>query len=139
MAINMERKEFPLLYVHQHSRGVIGWGAHKMAGQECQMYGIRHALLVTTGLKGTGIIEEVESVLKSHDIAVTIFDGVTSNPKDFECKAGTEAYLAAGCDGIVSVGGGSAHDAGKAIRIMLTNEGPDTSLRKVSAFLDPHL
>lgn len=138
MGINLERKQFPLLYVHQHSRGLIGWGAHRMVGQESQMYGIKHALLVTTGLKGTGIIEEVEGILKAHDIAVTIFSGVTSNPKDFECKAGTEAYLAAGCDGIVSVGGGSAHDAGKAIRIMVTNDGPDTSLRDFCAFLDPH-
>ena len=52
---NMERKEFPLLYVHQHSRGIVGWGASRMAGQECQVYGIKHALLVTTGLKNTGI------------------------------------------------------------------------------------
>lgn len=138
MAFNCERKQFPLLYVHQHSRGVVGWGAHKMVGQECQTYGIKHALLVTTGLKGTGIVEEIEGILKSHDIAVTIFDGVTSNPKDFECKAGTQVYLDAGCDGLVSVGGGSSADAAKGIRIMLTNEGPDTSLREFSAFLDPH-
>jgi len=138
MSINVERKQFPLLYVHQHSRGVVGWGAHKMVGQECQMYGIKHALLVTTGLKGTGIVEEIESILKAHDIAVTIFDGVTSNPKDFECKAGTEVYLQAGCDGVVTVGGGSAHDAGKGIRIMVENDGVDTSLRDFCAFLDPH-
>lgn len=138
MAINTERKQFPLLYVHQHSRGVIGWGAHQMVGQEAQTYGIKHALLVTTGLKGTGIVEEIESILKSHDIAVTIFDGVTSNPKDFECKKGTEVYLKAGCDGVVSVGGGSAHDAGKGIRIMVENDGPDTNLRDFCAFLEPH-
>ena len=138
MTISTERKQFPLLYVHQHSRGVMGWGAHKMAGQECQMYGIKHALLVTTGLKGTGIVDEVEGVLKASDIAVTRFEGVTSNPKDYECKEGTQVYLDAGCDGIVSVGGGSAHDAGKGIRIMLTNDGPGTNLRDFCAFLDPH-
>lgn len=136
--INMERKEFPLLYVHQHSRGIVGWGAHRMAGQECHTYGIKHALLVTTGLKGTGIIEEVEGVLKTAGVSVTVFDGVTSNPKDFECAAGTKAYLDAGCDGVVSVGGGSAHDAGKAIRIMVTNDGPKTNLRDFAAVLDPH-
>ena len=124
MAISTERKQFPLLYVHQHSRGVMGWGAHKMAGQECQMYGIKHALLVTTGLKGTGIVDEVEGVLKASDIAVTRFEGVTSNPKDYECKEGTQVYLDAECDGIV--------------RIMLTNDGPDTNLRDFCAFLDPH-
>ena len=138
MAISTDRKQFPLLYVHQHSRGIVGWGAHQMAGQECQMYGIKHALLVTTGLKGTGIVDEVEGVLKANSIAVTRFEGVTSNPKDYECKAGTQVYLDAGCDGIVSVGGGSAQDAGKGIRIMLTNDGPDTDLRQFCAFLDPH-
>jgi len=136
--VNMERKEFPLLYVHQHSRGIVGWGASRMAGQECQQYGIRHALLVTTGLRNTGIIDEVEGVLKQAGIAVTIFAGVTSNPKDFECAAGCKIYLEAGCDGIVSVGGGSAHDAGKGIRIMVTNDGPKTSLRDFAAVLDPH-
>ncbi len=138
MAINIERKQFPLLYVHQHSRGIVGWGAHRMAAQECQMCGIKHALLVTTGLKNTGIVDEVEGVLKSGDIAVTRFENVTSNPKDYECKEGTQVYLDAGCDGVVSVGGGSAHDAGKGIRIMLTNEGPDTSLRDFCALLEPH-
>ena len=138
MAINVERKQFPLLYVHQHSRGVLGWGAHKMAGAECQMYGIQHALLVTTGLKGTGIVDEVERVLKANGVAVTRFEGVTSNPKDHEVVAGTKAYIEAECDGIVTVGGGSAHDAGKGIRIMLTNDGPDTDLRQFCAFLDPH-
>jgi alcohol dehydrogenase class IV len=109
-----------------------------MAGAECQMYGIKHALLVTTGLAGTGIVDEVEGVLKANGVAVTRFEGVTSNPKDHEVVAGTKAYLEAECDGIVSVGGGSAHDAGKGIRIMLTNDGPDTDLRQFCAFLNPH-
>ncbi|MBW1801428.1 MAG: iron-containing alcohol dehydrogenase [Deltaproteobacteria bacterium] len=138
MAISTERKQFPLFYVNQHSRGIVGWGAHQMAGAECHANGIKHALLVTTGLKGTGIVDEVEGVLKANGVAVTRFDKVTSNPKDYECKEGTRAYLDAGCDGIVSVGGGSAHDAGKGIRIMLTNDGPDTDLRPFAAFLDPH-
>jgi alcohol dehydrogenase class IV len=136
--VNMERKQFPLLYVHQHSRGIVGWGAHRMAGQECRTYGIKHALLVTSGLKGTGIVDEVEGVLKGAGIAVTVFAGVTSNPKDYECAAGASVYLEAGCDGIVSVGGGSSHDAGKGIRIMVTNDGAKTSLRDFTAVLDPH-
>ncbi len=136
--MNFERKQFPLLYVNQHSRGIVGWGASKVAGQECQRYGIRHALLVTTGLKGTGIIDEVEGVLKCAGIAVTVFAGVTSNPKCEEVAAGTRLYLEAGCDGVVSVGGGSSHDAGKAIRIMLTNQGAKTVLRDFMAVLEPH-
>lgn len=136
--MELERKEFPLLYVNQHSRGIVGWGAHQMAGVECEMNGITHALLVTTGLKGTGIVEEVEGVLKHAGVAVTRFEGVTSNPKDHECAEGSKVYLEAGCDGVVSVGGGSAHDAGKGIRLMVTNDGPRTDLRQFCAFLDPH-
>lgn len=138
MSISIERKQFPLMYVNQHARAIVGWGAHQMAGQECKMNGIRHALLLSTGLKGTGIVDEVEGVLKANDITVTRFEKVTSNPKDYEAKEGAQAYLDAGCDGVVSVGGGSAHDAGKAIRLMVTNEGADTDLRKFAAFLDPH-
>ena len=126
------------MYVRQHSRCIVGWGAHKMAGQECQAAAIKHALLVTTGLRGTGIVDEVEGVLKANGVAVTRFEKVTSNPKDHECKQGAQAYLDAKCDGVVSVGGGSAHDAGKGIRLMVTNEGPSTDLRALAAFLNPH-
>jgi alcohol dehydrogenase class IV len=136
MGINIERKQFPLHYVRQHGRGIVGWGAHKMAGQECTMAGIKHALLVTTGLNGTGIVEEVEGVLKAEGLAVTRFENVTSNPKDYEVKEGTRVYTEAGCDGIVSVGGGSSHDSGKIIRLMVTNDGPDTDLRHFAAFQD---
>ena len=33
MTISIERKQFPLLYVNQHSRGIVGWGAYQMAGE----------------------------------------------------------------------------------------------------------
>lgn len=46
-------------------------------------------------------MEEIESLQKANDIAVTIFDGVTSTPKDFDGKAGAEVYIQAGCDGIL--------------------------------------
>ena len=137
MGINIERKQFPLLYVKPHGQGIVGWGAHKMAGHECSNAGIKHALLVTTGLHGTGIVDEVEGVLKAEGLAVTRFENVTSNPKDHEVKEGTKVYLEAGCDGIVSVGGGSSHDTGKAIRMMVTNDGPETDLRQFAAFIDP--
>ena len=138
MAISTERKQFPLLHVKQHAPAIVGWGAHKMAGKECQEWGIKHALLVTTGLRGTGIVDEVEGVLKANGIAVTRFENVTSSPKDFEVKEGIQVYLDAGCDGVVSVGGGSSHDAGKAIRLMATNDGAKTDLRKFAAFKAPH-
>lgn len=136
--INKEIRQFPLLYVNQHSRGIVGWGAHEMAGVECKTNGITHALLITTGLKRTGIIEAIEGVLKSAGISYTIFDKITSNPKDYEVKEAYKVYAKAKCNGVVSVGGGSAHDAGKAVRILATNEGAETNLKNFAAVLDPH-
>ncbi|MGD0917379.1 MAG: iron-containing alcohol dehydrogenase [Thermodesulfobacteriota bacterium] len=87
--ISKQVRQFPLLYVHQHSRLIVGWGAYEMAGEECKTNGITNALLITTGLKGTGIIEAVEGVLEHAGISYTIYDKITSNPKDYEVK---EAY-----------------------------------------------
>lgn len=139
MGFNYERKQFPLLYVQQHARAIMGFGAGRMVAQECAAYGIKHALLVTTGLRTTGIVEEVESILKYAGIAVTVFSGVTTNPKDFEVAAGTKVYLEAGCDGVVSVGGGSSHDCGKAIRLYATNDGPKTKIMDFAAFIEPSI
>ena len=52
---------------------VIGWGAVKMTGQACKDAGITQALLVTTGLKGSGIVEEVQAIVKHAGIETTIF------------------------------------------------------------------
>jgi hypothetical protein len=51
--ISKEIRQFPLLYVQQHSRLIVGWGAYEMAGQECKINGISNAMLITTGLKGS--------------------------------------------------------------------------------------
>jgi hypothetical protein len=38
-------------------------GGHKIVGNECQALGIKKALITTTGLRGTGIVEEIQSIL----------------------------------------------------------------------------
>lgn len=123
MAINIVSDEFPLKVFHATPRITLGWGAYQMAGQEAKQIGIKHALLVTTGLKGTGIVDEIKGVLNHAGVEVTIFDKVTSNPKDYEVHDAHKAYKEAGCDGFVSVGGGSAHDCAKAVRIVDAAEG----------------
>lgn len=42
---------------------------------------IKPALLITKGLNGTGIVEDIEGILKYAKISVTGFSGVPSNPK----------------------------------------------------------
>lgn len=127
--------EFPITYTDQVGRIALGWGAHETVADECKAAGIKKALITTTGLKGTGIVEEINQILTSHGIATEIFDKVTSNPKDHEVMDGYKVYREAGCNGVVSVGGGSSHDCGKGIRAVASNDGKYVC--DMAVFLDP--
>ncbi|MEJ2740242.1 MAG: iron-containing alcohol dehydrogenase, partial [Dehalococcoidia bacterium] len=107
--INKEIFEFPIHYTSPLCKIAIGWGAHETVADECKALNIKKAFIATTGLRGTGIIDEINRILTSNGISTEIFDKVTSNPKDHEIMAAYEAYKEAQCDGVVSVGGGSSH------------------------------
>ncbi|MBW2618144.1 MAG: iron-containing alcohol dehydrogenase [Deltaproteobacteria bacterium] len=136
---NDQREQFPLRASFQISPFLVGWGAYKMVGEKAKEAGIKHAFMTTTGLKSTGIIDEICSVLKQSGVAVTVYDKVTSNPKDVEAYDALEAFQAAGCDGVVSVGGGTSHDIGKAVRILasLKKAGDSRKLRDFCMMINP--
>ena len=137
---NSDIRQFPLTYIGQVSPSIVGWGAHMQVGVEANGNGIKHALITTTGLKSTGIVDEIRSVLKQAGVESTVFDGITTNPKDHECEAAYQVYKDAECDGVVSVGGGSSHDSGKAVRIQAVCEkiGDKRKLRDFACNLNPH-
>ena len=60
--INTNMKQFPLTYNDRIGGVIVGWGAHQMVADECQKAGIKNALITTTGLKGTGIVDEIVGV-----------------------------------------------------------------------------
>jgi methanol:N,N-dimethyl-4-nitrosoaniline oxidoreductase len=117
--------EFPIHYTTVIGQVAIGWGVHETVADECKAASIKKALITTTGLKGTGIIDEICRILTTHDISVEIFDKVTSNPKDHEVMEAYKVFREADCDGVVSVGGGSSHDCGKGVRAVAANNGRD--------------
>ena len=133
--MNKQRKEFQIVYLNPPQRIAIGWGVYETIANECKNYGIKKALLITTGLKKTGIIDEVSQVLKFNGVAFEIFDKVSSNPRDFQAMEAFQAYKDAQCDGIVTVGGGSSHDVGKAVRLLIAN--PEKHITEMAAWLDP--
>lgn len=103
---------------------VLGDGTCSLAGQYAFNLGIRRALLVSDpGVSAAGWTDRVSRALGEAGVAVERFDGVTVNPRDDEADAGVEVYVAAHCDGIVVVGGGSPIDAAKAIGVVATNGG----------------
>ena len=119
--------QYPIIYSRPGARTGIGWGVHTTVGDECKEANIKKALIVTTGLRGTGIIDEIKGILEYHGVSTDLFTKVTSNPKDHEIMEGYKAYKEAECDGIVSIGGGSSHDCGKGIRVVASNDGRDIS------------
>jgi len=127
--------EFPISYTTLIGKIGIGWGAHQTVADECKAAGMKKVLIITTGLNGTGIVEEIKGILAYHGLSVEIFDKVTSNPKDHEVIHAYQVFKDAQCDGIVSIGGGSSHDCGKGVRALVANS--DKQLNDMAAFLDP--
>jgi alcohol dehydrogenase class IV len=121
--INKEIRQFPIIYSSTLGRYAIGWGAHTTVADECIRANVKKALITTTGLKGTGIIDEIKGILEYNGVATEVYDKVTSNTKDFQVMEAYKVFKEAGCDGVVSVGGGSSHDCGKGVRAVATNAG----------------
>lgn len=121
--INKEMRLNPIVYSSPMANYGIGWGAHTTVGDECKNANIKKALIVSTGLRGTGIVDEIKGILEYHGISTEVFTKVTSNPKDFQIMEGYKVFKDAQCDGIVSVGGGTSIDCGKCIRAVATYDG----------------
>lgn len=52
-------------------------------------------------------------------MALPVFSGYHPNPDLADCEAGAALYRKAGCDGLISLGGGSAMDTAKAVKALL--------------------
>lgn len=133
--INKNIFEFPITYTNAIPRIALGWGAHETVADECKDAGMKKALIVTSGLKGTGIVDEIKGILEHNGLATEIYDKITSNPKSHEVMAAYKVFKEAECDGVVAVGGGSSIDCGKALRVVAANGGKDVT--NFVAYLDP--
>lgn len=104
----------------------FGRGSVEVVGERCKILGAKKALIVTdTFLKEleNGPVEKVINSLQKENIDFAFYESVEPNPKDTNVRDGLEIYNSEGCDLILTVGGGSAHDCGKGIGISATHEG----------------
>lgn len=109
----------------------FGPGVIEKIGDRTKMLNITKPLIVTdTFLEGVpgGPVAQTLASLDQAGVQYSIFNGVEPNPKVRNIQAGKAQYLADGCDGLITVGGGSAHDCGKGIGILLTNGDDITKL-----------
>ncbi|MDX3877581.1 MAG: iron-containing alcohol dehydrogenase [Achromobacter sp.] len=100
----------------------FGTGALAELKEVCEKLGIQNPCIVTDkGVEAAGIVDKVQSVLGQRG---TVFNETPPNPSESAVRAGVEALKAAGCDGIVAVGGGSSIDLAKAVAVAARHEGP---------------
>ncbi|AIE60275.1 iron-containing alcohol dehydrogenase [Bacillus methanolicus] len=106
------------------SVNLFGAGSVNEVGTRLADLGVKKALLVTdAGLHGLGLSEKISSIIRAAGVEVSIFPKAEPNPTDKNVAEGLEAYNAENCDSIVTLGGGSSHDAGKAIALVAANGG----------------
>jgi 4-hydroxybutyrate dehydrogenase len=83
--------------------------------------GIKKPLIATDkGLVASGLVGKVARMLAAH----AIYDGTPPNPTEEAVVAAYEIYKTNDCDGIVGLGGGSAIDLAKGVRLLTGHEGP---------------
>jgi alcohol dehydrogenase len=104
---------------------LMGIGAHKEIGMQIRTLGGKKPYICTDkGIVDSGILEKVVEVIRQDcEVEPVVYDKTQPNPTDSNVHEGLELYKQNGCDLIVSLGGGSAHDCGKGIGIVASNGG----------------
>ncbi len=101
-----------------------GSGSINFLAEELKKDDYNNLLIITDkGIKNSGILEKVESILKSIDLETLVYDDVKPNPSVSATNEAYEKYKHKNIKGILAVGGGSVMDAAKAVAVLLTNGG----------------
>jgi alcohol dehydrogenase len=106
------------------SVNLFGQGTVNEVGTRLSGLGVKKALLVSdAGLNAIGLVDQVAGIIREAGVEVAIFAKAEPNPTDKNVAEGLDFYFAEKCDGIVTLGGGSSHDAGKGIGLVAANGG----------------
>lgn len=105
-------------------RSIYGIGAAHRLPEAIESIGAKKPLIVTDeGIVKVGIVKRITDRLDTALIKYSVFDGTVPNPTDENVVAGVQAYKDNQCDSIITLGGGSSHDCGKAIGLIVLNGG----------------
>ena len=103
---------------------LFGPGKASEVGARLRDLGCKKALIVTDEvLHKLGISEQIAGSIREAGLAVEFFPKAQPNPTDLNVAEGLKVIKETGCDSIVSLGGGSSHDAAKGIALVASNGG----------------
>ena len=103
---------------------IIGENAVSDAIEKIAEFGFKKSLIVTDKpLVNLGVVSKIVKQLKEVGIESIIFDGTQPNPTTANVKDGLKLFQNSNCDSVISIGGGSPHDAAKGIALVAENGG----------------
>ena len=115
--VNLRSFEVPTVVKHAP-------GALSCLAEEVKNLGGKRPMLVTDqGLVQTGLVAEVEGVLKAGNVDYVLFSDVIPNPPIALIDQGAAIYANERCDSLIGFGGGSSMDSAKSIGVLATNGG----------------
>lgn len=99
-----------------------GAGAVKEIAGEAKGRGVQKALICSDpDLIKFGVTKKVTDVLDEAGLAYEIYSNIKANPTIENVQKGVEAFMAAGADYLIAIGGGSSMDTAKGIGIVIAN------------------
>ncbi len=122
---------------------LIGIGAAKQIPAKIRDLGGSKPLIVTDkGITGAGITKQITDLMEKAEMQFVVYDETIPNPTDKNVEAGVEAYKKNKCDSLITLGGGSSHDCGKGVGLVIANggkiqdfEGVDKSTKPMPPYL----
>jgi alcohol dehydrogenase len=101
---------------------LFGKDVRLLAGQYLHNYQLKKVLIVTDPtIASKSWYGDIIDKLNEYQIAYSVFDSVSPNPKEIEVMEGAETYQHENCKGILAIGGGSVIDCAKGIGVVSSN------------------
>jgi alcohol dehydrogenase len=145
-----QRKEGVIMAVREEVYGyfipsvtLIGIGAAKQIPAKIRDLGGTKPLIVTDkGITAAGITKQITDLMEKAEMKYVVYDETIPNPTDKNVAAGVEVYKKNQCDSLITLGGGSSHDCGKGVGLVIANggkiqdfEGVDKSSKPMPPYL----
>ena len=98
----------------------FGYGAVQRVGAEAKALGVQRQVFIVTdgGVVAAGLLQPVLDALAAAGLAATVFDQTPPNPTTTAVDTAAAQFRESGAELVIGLGGGSAIDAAKAVRIL---------------------